>query len=266
MVAFHPLRTGAFVLLMLVSVVVARSLAQSYEEQARSILALYESGNRDSAYALLEPLKTEARFVPAVLYARAEMTPDDRALTLYKEVIALEAGGAWADRACGALVRRYVDKRDSLAAATWLRILKVNYPRSPLTGVSEELVASTRDWIAFDAGSPGTRRSRGRNDTTHTSRSMRQSDSTRARETYSNSGMRGYALQVGLFPSRSAAERHATTLRAAGIDASPLPKMIDGRKNYALVVGPYATIEEANRRKASVSKACKCQAFTVRVQ
>ena len=58
----------------------AVSQTPTYEEQAREILRLYEAGQKDSAYILIEPLKKSARFVPAVLYTRAQLTPDDRAL------------------------------------------------------------------------------------------------------------------------------------------------------------------------------------------
>src|SRR5688500_11885146 len=103
--------------------VVSTSSAQSHEERARAILQLFETGQKDSAYQLIEPLKKEARFVPAVIYTRAQMTPDDRALNLYREIIALEPGGGWADDASYQLVQRYVEKRDSAAAYTWTAVL-----------------------------------------------------------------------------------------------------------------------------------------------
>ena len=56
-----------------------------YDDEAASILRLYESGKKDTAYALIDSMKKVARFAPAIIYARAQMTPDDRALTLYKE-------------------------------------------------------------------------------------------------------------------------------------------------------------------------------------
>src|SRR4051812_11712992 len=84
------------------------ALAQtSPEEQAKTILQLFDAGQKDSAYAMLEPLKRSARFVPAVMYTRAQMTPDDRALGLYKEILALEPGSSWAEKSAYQLVSRY---------------------------------------------------------------------------------------------------------------------------------------------------------------
>ncbi|KXK51560.1 MAG: hypothetical protein UZ07_CHB004003396, partial [Chlorobi bacterium OLB7] len=95
------------VILALLACIVAANgaVAQgTYEEQSLAILKLYESGNkakRDTAYTLIDRLKADrqARFSPVVLFVRGEMTPDDRSLNLYREVIALDPGGAWADDA-----------------------------------------------------------------------------------------------------------------------------------------------------------------------
>ena len=118
------------------------------EEQAKSILLLFESGQKDTAYALLEPLKQSARFSPAVIYTRAQMTPDDRALNLYKEIIALDPGGPWSDKAAFQLVNRYADKRDSLAAYTWGAVLKNNYPNSTFAPEVEKLLTNVTEWRA----------------------------------------------------------------------------------------------------------------------
>lgn len=238
--------------------------AQSFDEQARSILALFDAGRTDTAYALIEPLKRTARFVPAILYARAHMTPDDRALPLYKEAIALEPGGAWADRSCFALVLRYVEKGDSAAAATWLNVLSNGYPRSSYTQRATEIVEARRDWIAFDDGTDKSRRNttdRGKQTTTR-----RGSDSSKPKSVDATRELRGYALQVGLLPTREAAEQRAAQIRAAGLNPSVFPKIVSGRKSYAVVVGPFESVVAANRQRSEVSRLCNCKAFTVRVE
>lgn len=255
-----------------VTLFAGRLLAQSYDEQARTILTLFEAGKKDTAYALLEPLKSSARLVPSVLYTRAQMTPDDRALALYKEIIALEPGGPWADKALFQLVTRYVEKRDSLAAQTWTNVLRTNYPRSPLVPNSEQLLAGVTSWSnveeegtqatsrrSADTVRRGTTR-RASNTETSTSSSNTPTDS------YSGSGMRGYALQVGLFPTRAAADVRVAELKRKNLRAVALSKMVGGKKNYALVVGPYSTIEDATKKKATVSGICDCKAFIVKVQ
>ncbi len=260
----------------------AAARAQSYEQQARTILDLFESGRKDTAYALIEPLKKAAPLVPAVLYTRAQMTPDDRALPLYHELIALAPGGDYADDAAYQLVRRYVEKSDSLAAATWLRMLKTNYPRSPLVQQADRLVGTAFGGIRRDTTlrpSASTPQS-----TSHMAATTPPAAATpsTSRETSTRSGstdapsapadesdadaMRGYALQVGLFPTRESAMVRAEELKANGIRAVPLPKTVDGQRSVALVVGPFTSIDAANARKSAVSDACDCQAFIVRVE
>ncbi len=305
--------------------------AQSYEDQAKTILQLFESGQKDTAYALLEPLKKHARFVPAVIYTRARMTPDDRALALFKEVVAMEPGGRWADQAALQLVSRYVDKRDSLAAYHWTEVLRVNYPRSPLVADAEDLLDGVRIWRSpeedsadtpkgdpakIKEASPGTaakakdpaqkeqkkaeekkaevkkpaekaevkkmaektdvkkaaekkveeKKAEAKKDSAVKSPESAAQKTGSASEVYKSSGMKGYAIQVGIFPSRNQAEVRSGELKKKNIRSVALPKVIDGKKQYALVVGPYQSIEDANKKKPIVASACDCKAFIVKVQ
>jgi|GEM_PF-1790508 len=284
-----------------------------HEEQAKTILQLFESGQKDSAYALLEPLKKSARLEPAVLYVRAQMTPDDRALGLYKEVIAIEPTGAWADRAAFQLVSRYAEKRDSVAAYTWANALKTNYPRSPLVAESEEILKNPGSWrstgddLADLAATKGKTPASPAKPTATTKKAEEKKTDPKAETTpvkkvdaktpektdakktavadkpaekkaatttkpaaaatekYTSSGMKGYALQVGLYPTRDKADDRAAELKKKNIRSVSLPKMIDGKKQYALVVGPYTSIEDATKKKPVIAGACDCKAFIVRV-
>ncbi len=296
--------------LLLFGSVVAQT---GHEEQAKAILQLFESGQKDSAYALLEPLKKSARLEPAVLYVRAQMTPDDRALGLYKEVIAIEPTGPWADRAAFQLVSRYAEKRDSVAAYTWANALKANYPRSPLVAESEEVLKNPGSWRSanddladlapargmtpaattkptappkkaeekkaaakpdtppvkkVDAKTPektDTKKSAVADKSAEKKGAPTTKPPAAATEKYSASGMKGYALQVGLYPTRDKADDRAAELKKKNIRSVSLPKMIDGKKQYALVVGPYTSIEDATRKKPVIAGACDCKAFIVRV-
>jgi hypothetical protein len=231
--------------------------AQSFEERARAILQLFETGQKDSAYQLIEPLKREARFVPAVIYTRAQMTPDDRALNLYRELIALEPGGAFADDAMYQLVHRYVDKRDSSAAFTWSNVLRTNYPRSPFVAMADDMLRAVTKWEldveADDVPVAETNKKPAKGE-------------TKASETYKASGMRGFAVQVGLFPTKAAAEKRSAELSKKKLTAVALPKTVKGKKHFALVVGPYRTIEEAGRNKNAIAADCNCKAFIVKVE
>lgn len=276
-----PILTAAAALLL---VCVPQSLhAQQYEEQALEILRLYEDGQTDTAYWLVEPLKRNARFVPAALFVRAQMTPDDRALGLYREVIALEPAGPYADDAAYQLVRRYTAKRDSLAAWTWFGMLERTFPQSPFVAVARELLGTQKVWSfapvvdeeEIEAATTRTvatgQGSRPTDDVVPTGSTARAPESRSDRDgetTPSESAeeFRGYALQVGLLPTRAAAERRAAELAETGLQTESFEKMVDGRSAWAVVVGPYESREAAGADKARVAKACECGAFTVLVE
>ena len=274
--------------LFLLPVVFLSLSAQEYEEQALEILRLYEDGQTDTAYWLVEPLKRNARFVPAALFVRAQMTPDDRALGLYREVIALRPAGPYADDAAYQLIRRYTAKRDSLAAWTWLGMLESNFPQSPFIAVARELLGSQKVWTFTSASGEGEgMESQDIGDGASSSSESDEDEPEEIDEPAVSAGtpadessdepvegavavesdvFSGYALQVGLLPTKAAAERRATELREVGLEPDIFEKSVDGRTAWAVVVGPYATREEAAADKGRVAKACGCGAFTVLVE
>jgi cell division septation protein DedD len=275
------------------------------EEQAKTILQLFENGQKDTAYALLEPLKKSARFVPAVIYTRAQMTPDDRALALYKEIMALEPGGSWAEKSAYQLVMRYADKRDSLAAHTWAGVLKTNYAKSSLVAGADKILSEVTSWRTPDEDmadvSPG-KKSSAKDNTAKSSKSAAKTSAKSATtpatsksapkpataaktaaatkpttpakttsnpqssETYKSTGLNGFALQVGVFPTKELAQARSNELRGRKIRAYALPKPSAGQGFYAVVIGPYATKEEANKKKSIVDGLCGCDSFRVEVK
>ncbi len=260
-------------------------VAQEFEEQAMEILRLYEEGQTDTAYWLVEPLKRNARFVPAALYVRAQMTPDDRALGLYREVIALDPTGAYADDAAYQLVRRYVEKRDSLAAIAWLSMLEEHFPQSPYLATARNSILMQTTWsfgegaIAddeveeMDVRSGASTQVKGQTSATEVVDSTGLDDMAPASSatTSSTAGsdvdhFSGYALQVGLLPTKAAAERRAQEMRKKGLKPLIFEKDIDGRTGFAVVVGPYESAVKAADDKVRVATACECGAFTVLVE
>jgi cell division septation protein DedD len=285
MYSTFSLRTVALAAIALLAAVTAAfSQTPTYEEQAREILRLYEAGQKDSAYMLIEPLKKSARFVPAVLYTRAQLTPDDRALNLYREAVALDPTGIWADDCIYQLVRRYTDKGDSVAALTWMNLLKSSHASSPFIPDAEKVLAGTTVWHNEEAEPVPTPKKEVKETKpakppvatkvrepkpakpAKSTEADNDADDAPTTTTYRSTAMRGYALQVGLFPTKELADKRVAELKKKKISASALPKMVDGKKQYALVVGPYTTMDDASKKKTTVTTACDCKAFIVKVE
>lgn len=254
------------------------SQAQDFEREAIDILKLYEEGRTDTAYDLIEPLKRNARFVPAALYVRAQMTEDDRALNLYREIIALEPNGAWADEAAYQLVMRYVVKKDSLAAWTWYGMLEKTYPQSPYIAKASASLKETSSWSFIAQQDPAVPNGQNGGKPSGNPSSTTPGGTTTTPSTTTNPPARTepavathtrptlYGLQVGLLPTRAAAQRHIEGLKSSGLSMSIYEKDVSGRKSFAVVVGPYDSQDAAAAKKADVAKACECDAFTVIVE
>lgn len=73
-------------------------------------------------------------------------------------------------------------------------------------------------------------------------------------------------MQVGVFPSKEAAQPRVAELQQKKLQVYALPKFIEGKKQYAVIVGPYPTLEEADNHKAEIAAACGCQSFIVKVE
>lgn len=268
----NNLRLSFFFILFAISLHVNDLAAQEFEEQAMEILRLYEEGQTDTAYWLVEPLKRNARFVPAALYVRAQMTPDDRALGLYREVIALSPSGPYADEAAYQLVRRYVEKRDSLAATTWYSMLSTHFPQSPYVAAARSAIENQGVWSFGDeeideiASAPVLEATPVDDSSDTTAVTPQPDPPTDLPTSAANDEFSGYALQVGLLPTEAAAERRAEEVRKKGLEPYIFRKSVDGRTGFAVVVGPYATAVEAADDKVRVASACECGAFTVLVE
>lgn len=238
-----------------------------YDEQAQAILRLFESGRKDTAYALIDTLKKVARFSPAVLYTRAQMTSDDRALGLYKELIALEPQGRYADKAALELVQRYIDKHDSLASYTWLTVLKDHYPVSPLINQADKAFRDVKSWKSpADSGTPAkTIRKHGSaaKDTTKTT----GKHTPRPKPPVSPPALTGYALQLTLYSTKEKAEARARQLvTEKKVRAVALPKPNGAVMQYAVVVGPYKTLKGALADKSRIKKLCGTDPLPVKIE
>lgn len=271
------------------------SFSQTYENECKTILKLFESGKKDSAYSLIEPLKKKAPYSANVLYTRAQMTPDARAIGLYERIIALEPNGSFTERALYQLVRRHVENRDSLAASTWLAALRERFPNSANLKAAETSYNSVTSWkpelaLPTKSAKPeqNSSSSQGSNlannttannskpdalitkTTTTPNPDTKPTNSNKNEENKKNKKdfITGIALQLGVFPTKEGANNALDKVQETYPDLrmEALPKMVDGKKMYALITGPYKSIDAAKKSAMALSGACNCKPFPVNVE
>ena len=253
--------------------------AQNYDNDCKTILKLYESGKKDSAYVLIEPLKKKAPYSVSVLYTRAQMTPDARAISLYERIIALEPNGTFTERALYQLVRRHTENKDSLSAFTWLGLLKERFPSSANLKAAESAINSIVSWkgdlaLPIKNAKPdvnlGTTSQTPNTDKAITTADKKETKpNTDTKEVKSKKDfITGIALQLGVFPSKDLAEKAMDKVMEQFHDLrlEVLPKLEKGKKMYALITGPYKTIDLAKKSALALTGACNCKPFPVNVE
>ncbi|MBS1537584.1 MAG: SPOR domain-containing protein [Bacteroidetes bacterium] len=72
-----------------------------------------------------------------------------------------------------------------------------------------------------------------------------------------------WSLQVASYDSKESAEAEVKEYKKKRLRASILEKSIDGKTNYAVLIGEYTTREAADKAKVIVEKSCNCSPFVV---
>ncbi len=72
-----------------------------------------------------------------------------------------------------------------------------------------------------------------------------------------------YGLQVGIYRMREAAAKELLKYQRLNLRAEIIEKQMGGEPHYAVVIGDYGSIEDAERAKKVVARFCQCKPFLI---
>lgn len=260
------------------------------EEQLRKIV----QGKVDEVKKLLPDLLLQYPNDPGVIFLHAAVAQDAMmALPLYQKIVEDYPQSVWADDALWRIVQIYALAGDTLKARYWLSEFQHLYPDSELLVYAYLLVKETVG-VEMEEKGQGKKTSPVTQSPQQTSEQTKKSDTpeviirgprynnqppaevpdtafgklggteqtSKSQET-ENGGAVRYGLQVGLYASREKATQEKLKYERLNLNVAIIEKLVGGEPHYAVVIGEYTSIEEANRAKPVVSRFCQCTPFVI---
>ncbi|MEN3027218.1 MAG: SPOR domain-containing protein [Chlorobiota bacterium] len=208
---------------------------QSPTEYARQALLRIAYGKLDSVRQELPEWLARYPNNPAILFLHAATLSDaHQAVALYERIVREFPKSEWSDDALCRLVQYHALRRDTAQAWQLFEQLRKEYPTSDFLPYAWETLRAT-------VGPPPNSGIR----STPTSQPTR------------------YTLQVAAFRTRELAEQEVARLRRLRLRATITERSRQGQLYYAVTVGDYPTREAAEKARSSVAALCQCQPIVV---
>lgn len=203
---------------------ISTSIAQSPDE-VHEYIQLLEKGDIDSVQQMLPSLVAKYQNDPGVLYLQARITSNGiEAVKLYQSILTNFPSSEWADDALFRIYQYYYAMGLYKTAEQKLNQLKKNYPHSPYIAKKD------------------------------TEQEVKKSPPPTL-ETKLPPKNGKYTLQVGAFSTLANAEKQKSMLLSFGQPIEIKSSVRNGRELYLVLVGTFATPEEAK----NVGKALKAR-------
>lgn len=229
------MRSTVLVLLFCISAMSAP--AQSVDASIKALLTQIDNGEVFKARQELPSLMAKHPNHPGLLYVQGRLTANGaEAVRIYQSIVDNYPKSEWADDALFKVYQFYYSIGLYRTADLKLQQIERDYPTSPfLTS------ATIRDSVSI----PQTQ-VREDSDAVILTPSRPVQTGT--------SGAQQFALQVGAFSTQANAERQKTQFESSGFEVEVVNKVKDGRSLFIVLVGTFATHEEAKARSVELQQ------------
>ncbi len=236
---------------LLLTLFVSHSLAQTIDDQVKSALAKIEKGQIDEAKKTAADLVAHQQNNAGVLYLQGRLaTNGTEAMKDYQSILDNFPKSEWADDALFAISQYYYSLGLYKTADLKLQELKKEYPASPLLNTTpapipaakvpdEKVLLPTKDIVAVD-------------------------DSAKAAANLPAEPAPGsYILQVGAYSTAANAEKQKSFFENLGMTVEITNKVRSGKSLYLVWVGGYRSAEEAKAASKEVRKKYKMDSIVI---
>jgi len=235
--------------MMVAGLLCATGLAQTTEPDVRALVDLIERGQGAEVKRDLPTLLARSPNNPGILYVQGLLTEEGaEAVRIYQSIVDNFPRSEWADDALYRVYQFYYSLGLYRTAELKLNQLKRDYPSS------KYLAAST-----------GTD-TKGLPEEPQPPAPVQQTEQTRDTLTPGPVVMPaggGFALQVGAYTAQTNAERQRKFFEDLGYPVEVMSKIKDARSLYIVLVGSYATYEEAKSRSAEIKQRYSIDSFVI---
>ena len=233
--------------LMLVCGLARPGLAQGTEPDIRALVDLIERGQGSEVKQDLPALLARYPNNPGVLYVQGLLTEEGaEAVRVYQSIVDNFPRSEWADDALYKVYQFYYSLGLYRTAELKLNQLKRDYPSSK--------------YLAATAGTD----TKGLPEEPQPPKAVRQPAEPRDSVAPPPSATTAqFALQVGAYTAQTNAERQRKFFEDLGYAVEVMSKIKDGRSLYIVLVGGYATYEEAKARGLEIKQRYNVDSFVI---
>lgn len=218
----------------------------SQDDLVSKYLQMIAQGKIDNVKQQLPDLLAQYPNDPGVeLLFATVITDGDKAFAKYKDIVKNYPKSQWADDAFWRIVQYYAIKGDSAEAYKQLNLFRKNYPASEFLMPATEIVK-----IVFSKKKTPLQQKKkeiinNKNNNTEINNSQLENEGK-------------FSLQVGVYSTYETAKQEVERYKSLRMIAKIKNKKIGNETMYAVVIGNYASKEEAENAKYIVQQQCKC--------
>jgi cell division septation protein DedD len=233
---------------LLLAVAVMHIACRGQEADVQKYLSMVKSGQVDEVRKEIPSLLANHPNDPGVLYVQALVTKDGaESARIYQSIVDNFPKSKYADAALYKVYQFYYALGLYRTAELKLKQLETDYPASPYlvsSGRTESGTLPEELELATSRQDQGGNAVAGAVDTVH------------AEEPPATGGNvpTGFALQVGAFSTPANAERQKQMFERVGYSVELITKVRDTRTLYVVLVGSFATYEEAKAKAGQIKK------------
>lgn len=234
--------------------------AANYAQDAivSEFLQQYSQGRMAEVRTALPDLLVEYPTDAGVKLLLAVVLEDaDKALEIYKEIIAKSPESPWADDAYWRLVQYYGVKGDIDKAEFELANFRKRYPTSEFLLTATDVVRTCRSFTnsiekklkAVEKKSAEAEKAGQKPEGSNQKKENSAGDSKQSGS---------YGLQVGVFGTLEKAEIEKERFMANRLRTTIEEKLVEGKKMFAVVIGNYSSMDAAEAAKQIIQQQCNC--------
>ena len=244
------------ILIVFVLTFVNLNFGYSQSDKVVSYLRLVALGKADEVKKSLPDLMAEYPDDPGVMLLHAVVIEDAfKAIEIYEKIVNNYPESQWADDAYWRIVQFHAVLGDTTKALKELNIYRKRYP------TSEFLIAATdvvRSACIVGRKHSTTKTPDNKKSIELSEKEKKETPSKSIAKDLEDNSKATYGLQVGIYSTEEAAKAEMKRFHQQRLRTTILPKVIDGIKMYAVIIGNYSTKEAAEEAKIIVAGQCNC--------
>lgn len=250
-----------YIFISLLALVINFSGAFSQQKEVRQCIGMVAKGQIKEVKEKLASLSVEYPEDPGVKLLKGILTDDaSKAVEIYDDIVNSNPKSEWADDAYWRIIQFHAVTGSLNKAKEELDIFRKNYPSSEFLIPAADIVRLT------DNINNKKNKIQNAADSLDKAAAKLKADSAASAIAEAAEDEKGsiFGLQVGVYSTKAMADEEIKKYRAKRIEAAVIPKFIDKKKMFSVVIGNYTGREKAESASELIKGVCGCNPIIVK--